>query len=439
MGRVVDGRVNGAPFAGIVLTAGSVLRADDAAGPVLSKKMEDAPIAGWYTIDGGQTPEDDIIEVKRERPPRLVLVDAADMALPVGSIRLLDKRDVARKSMFTTHSLPLSILIEEIEQSCDDIVFVGIQPGDTEFYSPMSPEVFDAVDAVYDAVLIRKEVIDMADSKVEYPAPDCLAPAAIEAKTEAAGVTKANLPVAKAFLLAMFAGAFIAFGGLFFTVFLSDSTLGWGAQRVVGGLCFCLGLVLVLVCGAELFTGNSLMVCALKSKKITLAQMLKAWVVVWLGNFAGALFIVFLVYMAGIYKLNGEAVANSMVSVAAGKVTVDWVTIFFRGILCNIFVCLAVWIGTAGKTVVDKVVGILLPIAAFVACGFEHCVANMYFLPMGAVMHACGYGAKVAGADALNAAGIAFNLSAATLGNIVGGAVLVALGYWFIYAKKSEA
>lgn len=143
--------------------------------------------------------------------------------------------------------------------------------------------------------------------------------------------------------------------------------------------------------------------------------------------------------MAGIYKLNGEAVANSMVSVAAGKVTIDWVTIFFRGILCNIFVCLAVWIGTAGKTVVDKVVGILLPIAAFVACGFEHCVANMYFLPMGAVMHACGYGVDVAGADALNAAGIAFNLSAATLGNIVGGAVLIALGYWFIYAKKSEA
>ena len=138
------------------------------------------------------------------------------------------------------------------------------------------------------SLLIRKEVIDMADSKAEYPAPDCLAPAAIEAKTEAAGVTKANLPVAKAFLLAMFAGAFIAFGGLFFTVFLSDSTLGWGAQRVVGGLCFCLGLVLVLVCGAELFTGNSLMVSALKSKKITLAQMLKAWVVVWVGNFVGA-------------------------------------------------------------------------------------------------------------------------------------------------------
>lgn len=221
----------------------------------------------------------------------------------------------------------------------------------------------------------------MAQSKAEYPTPDCLAPAAIEAKTEAAGVTKANLPVSKAFLLAMFAGAFIAFGGLFFTVFLSDPTLGWGAQRFVGGLAFCLGLVLVLICGAELFTGNSLMVCALKSKKITLVQMFKAWAVLWIGNFAGALFVVFLIYMAAIYKLNGEAVANTMVSVAAGKVAIDAVTIFFRGILCNIFVCLAVWIGTAGKTVVDKVVGILLPIAAFVACGFEHCVANMYFLP----------------------------------------------------------
>ena len=142
MGRVVDGCVSGAAFEGIVLTA----------GPVLSKKMEDDPIPGWYTIDGGQTPEDDIVEVKRVRPPRLVLVDAADMALPTGMVRRLRKEDVARKSMFTTHALPLSILIEEIEASCDDIVFLGIQPGDTEFYNPMSPEVFDAVDRVYAAV-----------------------------------------------------------------------------------------------------------------------------------------------------------------------------------------------------------------------------------------------------------------------------------------------
>ena len=287
----------------------------------------------------------------------------------------------------------------------------------------------------------------MADSKAEYPASDCLAPAAIEAKTETAGVTKANLPVAKAFLLAMFAGAFIAFGGLFFTVFLSDSTLGWAAQRVVGGLCFCLGLVLVLVCGAELFTGNSLMVCALKSKKITLVQMLKAWVVVWVGNFVGALFIVFLVYMAGIYKLNGEAVANSMVSVAAGKVTIDWVTIFFRGILCNIFVCLAVWIGTAGKTVVDKVVGILLPIAAFVACGFEHCVANMYYIPAG--MFAAGnedyltkaqelYGITAEQCAALSSPMIIRSFICVTLGNIIGGVVCVGIPLYAAHKRTGN-
>ena len=193
-------------------------------------------------------------------------------------------------------------------------------------------------------------MIDMADSKVEYPAPDCLAPAAIEAKTEAAGVTKANLPIAKAFLLAMFAGAFIAFGGLFFTVFLSDSTLGWGAQRVVGGLCFAWAWCWCWCVAPSCLPAIRLWSARSRAKR-SLWPDAQGWVVVWVGNFVGALFIVFLVYMADIYKLNGEAVANSMVSVAAGKVTIDWVTIFFRGILCNIFVCLAVWIGTAGKTV----------------------------------------------------------------------------------------
>lgn len=268
--------------------------------------------------------------------------------------------------------------------------------------------------------------------------PECLTPAQIEAKAEDAAVGKVRLGAARAFVLAMFAGAFIAFGGLFFTVFLSDTTLSWGPQRVVGGLCFCLGLVLVLLCGAELFTGNALMVCALRSHRVSASELARNWAIVWLGNFAGALAVVVLVFFAGIYKLNGEAVATSMVSVAAGKVAPDWATLFFRGVLCNVFVCLAVWIGFAGKTVVDKVVGILLPISAFVACGFEHCVANMYFLPMGALMVASGYGADVAGASSLDIAGILYNLSAATLGNIVGGALIVALGYWFVYRRTGE-
>ena len=122
-----------------------------------------------------------------------------------------------------------------------------------------------------------------------------------------------------------------------------------------------------------------------------------------------------------------------MVSVAAGKVTIDWVTIFFRGILCNIFVCLAVWIGFSSKTTADKVLGILLPISAFVACGFEHCVANMFFLPMGLVLNGLGFGA----AGAVTLGGVAYNLVLATLGNIVGG-LLVGLAYWFIYRKKQE-
>lgn len=279
-------------------------------------------------------------------------------------------------------------------------------------------------------------MVDRSSERVV--SPECLTPAQIEAKAEDAAVAKVRLGAARAFVLAMFAGAFIAFGGLFFTVFLSDTTLSWGPQRVVGGLCFCLGLVLVLLCGAELFTGNALMVCALRSHRISASELARNWAIVWLGNFAGALAVAVLVFFAGIYKLNGEAVATSMVSVAAGKVTSDWATLFFRGVLCNVFVCLAVWIGFAGKTVVDKVVGILLPISAFVACGFEHCVANMYFLPMGALMVASGYGADVAGASSLDIAGILYNLSAATLGNIVGGALIVALGYWFVYHRTGE-
>ena len=279
-------------------------------------------------------------------------------------------------------------------------------------------------------------MVDRSSERVV--SPECLTPAQIEAKAEDAAVAKVRLGAARAFVLAMFAGAFIAFGGLFFTVFLSDTTLSWGPQRVVGGLCFCLGLVLVLLCGAELFTGNALMVCALRSHRISASELARNWAIVWLGNFAGALAVAVLVFFAGIYKLNGEAVATSMVSVAAGKVAPDWATLFFRGVLCNVFVCLAVWIGFAGKTVVDKVVGILLPISAFVACGFEHCVANMYFLPMGALMVASGYGADVAGASSLDIAGILYNLSAATLGNIVGGALIVALGYWFVYHRTGE-
>ena len=276
------------------------------------------------------------------------------------------------------------------------------------------------------------------DSEVKAVRPDALTPAEIEAKAEAVAIGKTKTPVAKLLVLSMLAGAFIAFGALYFCVFLGDPSIPFAVQRVVGGLCFSLGLVLVLCCGAELFTGNMLMVCALASKKITLGAMAKNWALVWLGNLAGALVAVALVYFAHIGDMNGGAVGGAMISVAVSKVTPDWITLFFKGILCNIFVCLAVWIGFGARTVVDKVIGILLPISAFVACGFEHCVANMFFLPMGLLAKSTGYASTV-DASALDFSSIFYNVSAATLGNIVGGALFVGLAYWFVFHAKKES
>lgn len=276
------------------------------------------------------------------------------------------------------------------------------------------------------------------DSEVKAVRPDALAPAEIEAKAEAVAIGKTNMPVSKVLVLSMLAGAFIAFGALYFCVFLGDTAIPFAVQRVIGGLCFSLGLVLVLCCGAELFTGNMLMVTALASKKISLAAMLKNWALVWVGNLVGALIAVALVYLAHIPDMNGAGVASAMISVAVSKVTPDWATLFFKGILCNIFVCLAVWIGFAARTIVDKVIGILLPISAFVACGFEHCVANMFFLPMGLLAKGAGYASGV-DTSALDFGSILYNLSAATLGNIVGGALFVGLAYWFVFHAKKQS
>ena len=276
------------------------------------------------------------------------------------------------------------------------------------------------------------------DFEMKAVRPDALAPAEIEAKAEAVAIGKTKTPVAKLLVLSMLAGAFIAFGALYFCVFLGDPSMPFAVQRIVGGLCFSLGLALVLCCGAELFTGNMLMVCALASKKITAGAMAKNWTLVWLGNLAGALVAVALVYFAHIADMNGGGVGNAMVSVAVSKVTPDWTTLFFKGILCNIFVCLAVWIGFATRTVVDKVTGILLPISAFVACGFEHCVANMFFLPMGLLAKGAGFGAQI-DASALDLGSVFYNISAATLGNIVGGAIFVGLAYWFVFHTKKES
>ena len=276
----------------------------------------------------------------------------------------------------------------------------------------------------------------MDRSDVKALRPDALGPAEIEAKAETLAEGKAGMAGAKCFVLAILAGAFIAFGATYFLVFLGDSAVPFAAQRMVGGICFSLGLVLVLCCGAELFTGNMLMVTGLASGKIKLGGLVRNWVIVWLGNLVGSLIAVALIYWCGVGSMNGGAVGDAMVSVAVGKVTPDWLVLMAKGIMCNVMVCLAVWIGFSARTVVDKVLGIMLPISFFVAAGFEHCVANMFFLPTGLLMKSAGFGAAVANAGALDVTAILYNLSAATVGNIIGG-VLVGLAYWFVYARNS--
>ena len=271
------------------------------------------------------------------------------------------------------------------------------------------------------------------------PDPACLAPAAIEPKCETVGVGKATMKAGPMFVLAVLAGMFIGMGGLFMLIVKADSSLPFAASQILGGLCFALGLLCVIVAGAELFTGNALMACAKASGKIGWGGLLRNWGIVYLGNLVGALLLVFIIAMCDMYGMSGGGMGNAMIATAANKINLPWVTIFFRGIMCNVLVCLAVWMGFAGKTVIDKVFTTIFPVMAFVAMGFEHCVANMFSLPMGMVAYSALGDAYTgtAAVEVLNLGGVLWNISAATLGNIVGGAVLVGLLYWFAYRKKA--
>lgn len=286
----------------------------------------------------------------------------------------------------------------------------------------------------------------MDDLKKEISAakPDARSAAALFAQAQNVAVGKTKLGIAPAFALAIMAGMMIATGATFMLLVKGDSTLPFAASQVLGGLCFALGLLCVIVAGAELFTGNCLMVCAAADKKISWGAVLKNWVIVYVGNLVGSLIIVGLLIGANFAGMNGGAVGDAMVNVAYSKISLAPHVIFFRGIMCNWLVCLAVWMGFAGRTVVDKVFTSIFPVMAFVACGFEHCVANMFFLPMGiAALNTYGYAGDIdpvkleAITQALTAGGACYNIGLATLGNIVGGAVMVGLVYWVAYHKKA--
>lgn len=258
-------------------------------------------------------------------------------------------------------------------------------------------------------------------------------PAEIKEAVEKVGIKKANLPVLTSLMLAVIAGGSIGLGALYYTVVVSDAGLSFAAARVMGGLVFSLGLVIVIVGGAELFTGNNLIVMAWASGDVSTSQMLRNWVVVYFGNLIGAIGLAVLILLSHHLDMNGGRVGLSILSTAAAKIQPDAMTLFFKGVLCNLLVCLAVWLAYAGRSVTDKIVALILPISAFIAAGFEHCVANMYFLPLAWLMVRTGNVPPDFDASAITMAGIIHNLVPVTLGNIVGGAGLVGAMYWTIY------
>lgn len=264
---------------------------------------------------------------------------------------------------------------------------------------------------------------------------------------ETAGAAKAGRDVLSLLALGVLAGAFIALGAMFMTVVLTGSgELPWGVSRLLGGVVFSLGLVLVIVGGAELFTGDSLMVLACASRRITLAALLRTWALVYLGNIGGALATAALVFLAAQHEFAGGAVGRTALTIASAKASLPTVQLFFLAVLCNVLVCLAVWMSFGASSAAGKVMVIVPPVAAFVAAGFEHSIANLYLLPYGLAIKAwaggqfwTAIGQDAAAYAALTATNVLHNIAVATVGNLIGGSLMVGAVYWFLYLRPRRA
>jgi formate/nitrite transporter len=270
-------------------------------------------------------------------------------------------------------------------------------------------------------------------------------PAEIARKAEAIGVAKTRMDIWRLTALAVLAGAFIALGAMFATTVLAgaDGVVPFGIARLLSGLAFCLGLILVIIGGAELFTGNTLMVMAWAAREVRLGEMLRAWTIVYIGNFIGALGTAALVFLSGQYLAGKGSVALAALNIAVAKVTLGADLAFFLGILCNVLVCLAVWLAYGAHSTADKVLAIVFPVSAFVVAGFEHSVANMYLIPLGLIIKAAApaalwaeLGTSAPPLDALTWPAFFVSLVPVTLGNIVGGGGMVGAVYWFVYLRR---
>jgi formate transporter len=276
---------------------------------------------------------------------------------------------------------------------------------------------------------------------------DALLPPEMARRAEEVGVRKAAMDATTTFTLAVLAGAFIALGGVFATTALAGGgSAPWGAIRVLAGVAFSVGLVLVVVGGAELFTGNNLIVMAWASRRVSTWALLRNWLIVFAGNFVGAGGTAALVYLAGTYRGGSGVFGVTALAIAHAKVQLSFTQAIALGVLCNTLVCLAVWLTLSARTTADRVLAIVLPISAFVAAGFEHSVANMYFVPLGLLItsldpeFAATSGAPGPPLHALTwGAFLGRNLLPVTVGNVIGGAILVGLVYWFVYLRIQSA
>jgi len=267
---------------------------------------------------------------------------------------------------------------------------------------------------------------------------DAFSPQQNAERVQNVGVTKARLPLLSMLMLGMLAGAFIGLGAMYYTLVISDAQLSFAVGRVLGAVCFSLGLLLVVVAGAEIFTGNNLPAMAWADGKVTTVEVLRNWEVVCIANFIGAALLAVLVYLSGHAGMNDDAVGRAYLVIAAAKSTMPVGELFFRGVLCNVLVCMAVWMALAGRSVTDKFFAILLPVSAFVAAGFEYSIANMYIFPL-ALLLKSGGAALPAGVEAVTVYAMFRNLAPVILGNIVGGSLLVALVYYVIYRRPAQA
>jgi formate/nitrite transporter len=270
---------------------------------------------------------------------------------------------------------------------------------------------------------------------------DALMPAEMAMKAENIGVRKAEQPFNKLLLLALLAGAFIGLGAEFFTIAITGTPdhVGYGLTKLIGGLAFCLGLILVVVAGAELFTGNALILMAYASKKVSTWQLLRNWGIVYVGNFFGSIFTAYFLFLSKQYTFEHGAIGATALNIANAKCSLDFWPALILGIYCNALVCLAVWLCFSARTTTDRILGIIFPVTAFVASGFEHCIANMYFIPLGLFIKS-DPAVVVLAKSVTNLTWSNFlwrNLLPVTIGNIIGGAFMVGAIYWWIYLRPS--